>query len=107
MEALTGVKMKGMKGKTVKAVMPVEEADVLRLPRGERPDGEWVRTHSTSRYAVWVRTGKDGAELAVLPTKRAFELAARYGVEPRWVGQCRFGLYLVYDAEEDGGKEGL
>lgn len=80
----------------IKRLIPVEEADLVLLPRGKRPanPGEWTRTHSTSKYSVWVRTHKDGAKLVVLPTRRAFELGARHGLEPRWVGQCRFAFYV-------------
>ena len=85
-----------MKAKMIIRLKPVEDADILRLPRGKRPEnpGEWVHTHSTSRYSVWVKAEKGGAKLKIFRTKRAFQLGAQHGVEPRWVGQCTFAFFV-------------
>jgi len=84
-----------MKAKKVVLVQPVTDEDILRLPRGQRAPEGWVRTHSTSRYSMWIRENKGNARLTILPTKRAYLLGAQHGVEPRWVGQCKFAFYVV------------
>lgn len=63
----------------------------------EKVDGlpGWTRTH-IDKFGRWFvkDEGPDGTRLQLVGSAQARRIEAHYGVEPRWVGQCTYAVYV-------------
>jgi len=81
-------------------VLPVEDEDILYVPRGNpAPEGYRI-THQKKRYSIAIRVKKslpDGrvVHLELVGSAQSGRIETHYGVRGRWVGMCTYAFYTL------------
>lgn len=80
----------------------VEDVDTRTIPRHAPVPEGWGVSHLRKHSKIIVRDrDEEGRELHICGSADCWRIQAHYGIEPLWIGQCKYAFYSDPDPRRE------